>query len=471
MYVAADGPGQILVQSGEVSITPPGGGAYSVVAGEFAPLTGAVHAAPPLQRPAAPTPEPAAAAPIPAVTAPAKEFDPLTALASGIEKLSKFQRPTLNMVVEVRPHYALSETYDSNIYLVPKDRANGVKTGGGVLGSWITTHDVGTKMHLPFSKRSKLDLLYNAQFVLYATQPKANNAVNQTLRFDFKHEGRRGTSWKLWEHYLNTEDPAFSELVARERRFQNTVGFEYDHARSRRFFIRPRATHTVHKYVSRTLAASLNRYETDFGADIGLRVQPKTRVFASYGRRLIHYSAGRVIHSKSHMAGLGVEGQIAPRVTGSIRTDLTLRRYDVPVTVGDRSVNTFTSALDLAYRPGRRFELRFAASRSITETTFSVNRFYVANRSALGATHRFRKLSLSLDGSFQTDRYPETTTIAGRSRNRRDDLYSGALKADYQLRPWLQMGLSHTRQQRHSVFADQFNYIDDRTTLTVRMAF
>jgi hypothetical protein len=483
MYVASDETGQILVQAGEVGIAPSSGEAYSVAAGEFAPLTGAVSAAPPLPREpvAEPVPEPvrkpepkpvARPARKPAPKAPpGEEFDPLEALASGISKLSKFKRPKLDLVIEMRPFYELSQSYDSNIYLVPEDQADGSKVGGGVLGSWITGHRVGTKFNLPLSKRTKLSLLYAANFIVYATQPDANNAINQNLRVDFAHKGRRGTSWKVWEHFINTEDPAFSELVARERRFQNTVGFEFDYARSRRLFLRPKAQHTVHKYVSKTLAASLNRFESDFGFDLGLRVQPKTRVFTSYGRQIIHYSAGRVIHSKTHRAGIGAEGKLAPRLKGTVRADAAFRRYDVPVTVGGRSFNTVTTAINLIYTPGRRFEMRFGASRAVTETTFALNRYYVANRLAFGATHKFRKLSLSLDASFQTDRYPESTTVAGISRNRRDDIYRGSLRADYKVRPWLQTGLSHTRAQRHSIFYDQFNYVNDTTNLTLRMSF
>ena len=482
MYVATDGPGQILVQSGEVVITPPNADPYRIASGEFAPLTGVPIQTPvaspvekqplPVAAPVIPTapPTPVATAPKTPIEAP-KEFDPLNSLAAGISKLSKFKRPKLNILVEIHPYYKLNQTYDSNMYLVPPDKADGTSTGGGVLGSWITTNNLGARVLVPFSKRSKLSLLYDAQIVNYGTQPKANNAFNQNIRGDFVHIGRRGTKWKMWDHFINTEDPAYSELVARERRFQNTAGFEYDYARSRRLFIRPRVTHVTHKYLSTSLAASLNRYESEAGADIGLRVKSKTRVFVSYSRQIIHYSAGRTAHSKSHNTSLGAEGKLASRLTGRVNAGMRFRKYDIPLTLGARNINTLTTAVNLTYKPGRRFVSRFALSRAMTETTFAINRYYVANRVSLGFTHTFRKLSLAMDGSFQTDRYPETTTIGNVSKNRRDDTYTGTLRGDYKLRPWLKMGLSYTRAQRHSVFVDSFNYDDDKSALSVEMSF
>ncbi len=484
LYVAADGPGQLLVQSGSVMVTPSGAASYNVAAGEFAPLTGAPTPTP-TPKPApvvipTPAPEPVVEkpavvpTPTPAVAAEAdaeEGFDPLTALASGINKLAKFKRPKLSLTIEIHPHYKLTETYDTNIYLVPPDRANGIKSGGGVLSSLITTNNLGARVNFPFSKRAKLTFLYDASVINYGTQPKANNAFNQNLRTDFTRQARRGTAWKIWDHYINTEDPAFSELVTRSRRFQNTMGFEYDYTRSRSLFFRPRVTHVVHKYLSTSLAASLNRYESLYGLDVGFRLKPTTRIFLNYGREIIHYNAGRTAHSKSHAVGLGMEGNLAPRVTGKINIGTRFRRYDIPLVLGVRQFNTLTTSLNLTYKPWRRFTTRWGISRALNESTFGLNRYYIANRASLGFTHAFRKLSLSMDGSFQTDRYPETTKIGNVSKNRRDDTYNGSISANYKLRSWMDVGLSYTRAQRHSVFVDSFNYDNDKTSLTLKMAF
>ena len=481
LYVSTEGPGQLLVQSGKISVIPPIGDAYDVYAGEFAPFTG------PPDRGGAPEPaftttviqvpevELVEAPPKPSVSPekaePQPEFDPIAALGAGLIKLSKFKRPKLNLVIEMRPHYKLSHAYETNIFLVPPDTADGGKTGGGVLGSLITTNNVGSRFIFPFSKRSKATVFYDAEFINYGTQPQTNNAINQKVVSEFRHKGRRGTSWKISDSYINTEDPAFSELVARERRYHNSAHFEFDYSRSRRFFIRPHATHDIHKYLSPTLGASLNRFEALIGTDFGVRLQPKTRLFASYNRQIIHYSAGRAAHSKSHILGFGLEGKLAARLTGKINANVRLRRYDIPVTVGSRQINTFTTGMNLVYKPGRRLETRVGLSRTLTETTFGLNRFYIANRISLGFKHRFRKLSLSLTGSFQTDRYPESTTIGAVQANRRDDLYTAGLGWDYKLRPWLRMGLTYKRAQRHSVFSSSFDYKNDKTEFTMKLSF
>jgi hypothetical protein len=59
-------------------------------------------------------------------------------------------RPGIKLgAMEVHPFYRFTETYDSNIYLVPRNKAGGVIVGGGVVGSLITQNKAGFKASLP----------------------------------------------------------------------------------------------------------------------------------------------------------------------------------------------------------------------------------------------------------------------------------------------------------------------------------
>lgn len=480
-----EGQLRLLVHGGAVEVSVPGRAPTLVQAGRFAALTGpeagalpgtAVRPPPPPAPPVAvqpPPPAPPAAAPAAPAPAPAGkgEWDPLSALASGLNRLSTLRKPELRLVLELHPFYRLSETYDSNIYLVPRERAGQARVGGGVVGSWITVNELGTSWKLPLAKTHGLRGSYAARATNYSRQASANNALDQTIGVGWDYAGRRGVSGSVWDTYVNTEDPAFSELVARQRRMSNEVGGFLDVEHSRRLFTKLGARHVINKYLDPSLAASLNRYESAFGADLGVRVAPKTRVYAAYQRELVHYSAGRGDNSTAHRVGLGVSGQLSNRVSGRVQTDAHFRRYSGGKASLRRATTNVLASVNLVYKAGRRFEGRLGAWRNVQESAFGVNRYSLGTGASLGATQTFRKWSLNADGSFETSRYPETSGSAGVVGNRRDDTYIGSVRADYKLRTWLSTDLSYQRLQRHSFFADQFNYAADRTSFSLRVQF
>lgn len=487
--VAAAGGPSLLVTDGFVDVVFPNGARVGIPAGQFTPLSVppavlAPPAPPPLPVPApapapAPPPEPAApsagpetAAPSPVPAAPPAEgWDPLSALARGIESLASMKRPEFKLVVEMHPYYNLNMAYDSNIYLVPPDKADGSRSGGGVLGSFITTHNAGSKFLLPFNRRHAMDASYDVRAVNYSKQPSANNSVHQGVQVGYAYTGVRGVTGNLSEKYLSTADPAFSEVVAREQRFQNNLGFNLDIARSRRFVYTLEAEDAYHKYLNPSLASSLNRHEVSGGFKAGLLVEPKTTAYLSYRRGLIRYSAGKQSHSKSHQVGLGLKGRLAPRVSGTAEAGLLYRLYDVSPAPGDRVTRNLVSNIALAYEATSRLQLRLRVNRDINETTFSSNRYYTSTGLRLEAAHSYRRLSLGCNGQFQVDRYPEAVTLSGMTARRRDDLYGGGLTLDYKMRPWLSTGLSYSHMQRNSIFFGQFNYADDKTSVSLRLAF
>ncbi|MEK7746170.1 MAG: outer membrane beta-barrel protein, partial [Elusimicrobiota bacterium] len=481
--VAAAGGPSLLVTEGMVDVSFADGTRLGIPAGQFSSL-GAPPPAPAAVVPApvvAPAPPPALPVPVPApvpeaaapppVPAPAEGWDPLSALARGMDRLASMKRPELKLVVEMHPYYNLNMTYDSNIYLVPPDKDDGSRAGGGVLGSWITTHNLGSKFLLPFNRRHAMDASYDARAVNYSQQPSANNAVHQGVQVGYAYTGLRGVTGGVTEKYLSTVDPAFSETVTREQRFQNNVGFTLDIARSRLFVYTVEAEDAYHKYLNPSLASSLNRHEVSAGLKAGLLVGPKTTTYLSYRRGLIHYSAGKQSHSKSHQFGLGIKGKLAPRVSGTAEAGLLYRLYDAAPVPGDRVVRNLVTSIALAYSATSRVQLKLRLNRDMNETTFSTNRYYTSAGARVEAGYAYRRLALNAHGQFQVDRYPETVTISALTANRRDDLYGGGLSLDYKMRPWMSTGLAYTRMQRHSIFFDQYNYKDDKTSFSLRLTF
>lgn len=450
----ADGLPAIAVKTGSIEVESDGS-TRIYDSGDLA-ILGAPRPTKPLTpRPVAPTPE--------TVRAPKKPWDLLSALAA-------FRRPKFNVNIELHPYFGIDQAYDTNIYRVPQDNENGMVVGGGVVGSWITTANLGLNIKSLFTRNSILESSYDFSALNYSHQPAANNAFNQAIQTKYSYKGRRGTTFSGSNIYANNESPAFSEIVTRERQWSNTTAISLDVKRSRRFFFGLDGSHSIQKFLAPTLGGLLNHYSQSLGGRIGVMVRPKTKAFLSYARNIIHYSAGRQANSKGHSLTLNVDGTLAPRLKGSAGAGMSYRKYDESLTGIKGSNQDLSFTADLRYQLSRRTSLALSLFRSLSEATFGSSRFYIGTGGRLSATHRFPKVTLSADFGMEIAKYPETDTLGGATASRRDDTYTGGAKITYKLRDWLSTAASYTRTQRHSIFTGDFNFKTNVTAIEFKIS-
>lgn len=401
---------------------------------------------------------------------------PQNVFAAGfLDSLTQYKKGNLKFgKLKVSPYATLAEHYDSNIYLVPPDKADGTRTGGGVLGSWIHDLGLGFKLKFPMTKMHGFDAGYGLNFKAYSKQPSANNAFYHNLNLGYNYSGPMGITARVWDTYLNTEDPAFSELVTRETRWQNTFGAKGEYApKGGMFFGGAQFDQVNHKYVSPSLGASLNRYEQTFGVKGGYMLQPKTRVYLGLRHRIIHYSVpGTGKNNKAEFVDFGIEGTLLPKLKGQVQTGVTFRDYEELGANRTGFTRNWMVGMNLMYKPLKRTDVRFGLSRALNESTFGVNRFYVANLINVGVQHKFPyKLTGKVGLGWGIDRYPESTTVGGVTANRRDDTYTQSLGVDYALQEWVTVGLAYQHKERNSIFTDQYNYEQHLTSLSCKLQF
>ncbi|MCM2305763.1 MAG: outer membrane beta-barrel protein, partial [Elusimicrobia bacterium] len=298
-----------------------------------------------------------------------------SAQALNLDWLTQYKKPNIHWgQLALHPHYRLTEVYDSNIYLVPRDRP-GRTVGGGVRGSWITKNELGLEAELPWRKLHNLTAGYAAEAHNYTTDAKANDTINQTAHADYSYAGAYGLTFRAGDSYLNTTDQAFSQLVDRNRRWSNTAyaALDYDQPNGS-MTGGVDASHTVNKYLGDSIGRQLNRYSQRAGFNVGYKVQPKTKVYASYHRGVTHYTVGRAVgeqdkNSKSHDFGVGVSGVVAPKVTGRAEAGLTYREYDeAPVGGVTRLTRNMTVTTDLTWKPQERTDVILSLSRGLQES-------------------------------------------------------------------------------------------------------
>ncbi|MFH1725765.1 MAG: outer membrane beta-barrel protein [Elusimicrobiota bacterium] len=398
---------------------------------------------------------------------------PQSVSAGGMLQMKK---PNIKIgKIEFHPYAGVKESYDSNIYLVPRDKPNGVRTGGGVRGSWITDSSLGLNIMYPMTKMHQFAVGYGFQALTYTKQGVGNDAIHQNADAAYMYKGPMGISGKVWNKYINTTDPAFSELITRSQRYHNTVGLEGEYAPGGgKLFAGASFDHQNHKYLDGvTLGPRLNRYEQSFGLRGGYRIMPKTRVYAGWSRKIIHYSIfGTNKNSKSDGFNFGIEGKIAPKLTGQIQTGISLRDYDDSNANRTGYTQNWIVSTKLTYNPIERTKVMFGYSRTLNESTFATNRFGINNNITLDAEHKLPyKLIAKAGFGWTIDKYPESSTTGGMTANRRDDTYTQKVGVDYAMQEWMLFGLAYEHRERNSVFTDQFNHERHITSIFARVTF
>ena len=398
--------------------------------------------------------------------------------AESMDWLTQYKQPNMHVdQLALHPYYKLSEIYDSNIYLVPRDQPAG--SGPPVQSSWITRNDLGLETELPWRHINTLSLGYDFDYDVYSAQPSVNNTINQAAHADFVRAGARGLTYKAGDRYLNTTDQASSELIQRERRWMNRAYAEIDYAPTNgRLAGGVDVDHQVDKYLDPALGAGLNRFQMDGGFNVGYMIEPKTKAYVSYHRGVIHYTVNPPPgtpekDSKSHTVAVGVTGRLSPKIEGQVEGGMTYREYDVaPIAGTDRIHRSGTVATDVSYAPDEFSSAVLRLSRSVQESNDPNNPFYYTNDALLELSHKFpRKLSAGVNLSFTVDQYQNAQTIGATTAERRDDIYGGGVWVQYDIQKWLSTGLSYNYRERDSTFPSQFDYRDHQAAWNGSLKF
>ena len=394
--------------------------------------------------------------------------------------LTQYQKPNMHYgQLALHPYYKLSEVYDSNIFLVPRDLPSG-QVGGGIRSSWITKNDLGLEANLPWQHINNLSLGYDFESDIYTTMPSLNNTINQAAHVDFVRAGAQGMTYKAGDQYVNTTDQAFSELIPRARRWSNRVYAEADYTpKNGRLAGGVTADHETDKYLDATLGAGLNRYQEDLGFNVGYMVQPKTKVYVSYLRGIIHYTVnpppggGPDKDNKSHTVAAGVTGQLTPKITGQVEGGMVYRQYDAAPFAGGAQVERSASvSTSLTYKPDKYSNVILALSRFLQESVDPSNPFYISNNASLDLDHKFpHKVTAGINLAVGIDEYTNAQTVGTTTAIRRDDLYQGGAWVEYDIQQWLSTGLAYVYRERDSIFSGQFNYQESQVIWNASLKF
>lgn len=345
-------------------------------------------------------------------------------------------------------------SYDDNIYL----------QNGGRIGSGIFSTKVGALLGLSvpntsFKGKASATVGYNAYTKHNGTNGYWDSLVAAEIGNDML---------KIGDRFLLTSDPANSELTERAQRINNNVYASLRTNSYKKLSFGVKVSDELNRYTGATYQA-LNRNLVNIGAGVYYNVSEKTNLLAEYTYHILSYQKTQENNSNGGTVAVGVEGQIAPKVTGEAKVTYNYRNYTHSINGYDDYANLFGYEVALTWEPTSQNLLRLSGSRNFEETYYSNNRYFVSTGVKLyGAQKIMDKFTAGLTLGYENLSYAKEDA-SGIKRS--DDVITIRPEIDYQFKEWLSAGVWYQYRRRASnAGADNF-YFNNRIGAFVKAIF
>lgn len=339
--------------------------------------------------------------------------------------------------MEVNPFMSTQESYDSNIYL----------TKHNAKGSSINRTSLGFELVQKVGSRLDLKGGYSMDILSYAVNTSTNNAVHHNVFFNAMARLPKDMTVSVDDKYKQTTDQATSETTERAERVENVAGVKLDAPLRGDFGFAVVLQNTYNNYLARANAA-LDRAENLMGFDVTYKVQPKTKAFLSYRYGDLNYENSITNDATYNNIDLGITGNIAPKITGTVAAGMQARKYDEDIANAKEDITTMGFSAQAIWKAMERTDVTVFAKRANIESTYVNSRFYTSTMFDIGVTRQINKVKAGLGFAYEGVQYPEKTTTT--SPKRLDENTSVRLTADYNIQKWLSANAGFTYKNRNS---------------------
>jgi hypothetical protein len=358
--------------------------------------------------------------------------------------------------LKLTPFFTERMTYETNVFQVPSNsQADAIfKTIPGFLADYT------------FGPHSAT-LGYRAEILNYLTltsQDTVNHAAVAQLRLDFPK-----TLLNIRDDFVKTTDPPNSELTGPIASITNVLAPEAEYRITNRLAVGANYSWTYVRFPNNDqVADDLDRDEHLYGASVFWKIRPKAdiRLNYNYGNKFFSNETDRDV--TRHQVLVAVRGDLTAKLSSTFRIGLEKRDPDSSFQPG-----YFGPIMggDFVYRPTERTTLTLITDRSVQESTFGDVPFFVTTSGAFGVQQvLWNKFTASLRGTIGQSQYPSKQTLDGQTDWRNDLFYAYGVGLDYEIQPWITVGIEYLHIGRHSNF-NQFDFQDDKFTAKVLLQF
>jgi hypothetical protein len=357
--------------------------------------------------------------------------------------------------LKVSPFLSERVEYETNVFQTPSHSKDDLifKTIPGILADYtFGTHSLSAG--------------YRAEILKYldlANQDTVHHIAVGQLRLDFPR-----TLLTLRDDFTRTSDPPGTELTGRILSTTNVLRPEGEYRITPSFSTGLSYSWTHVSFDDRAIATLIDRDDHLIGASVFWKFVPKGDLFFSYSYGWSTFSDAGDRDFTSHSVSVGLRGDITSKLSSGFRVGYT--RGD-PKRSNQPSFTGLFMGGDWTYRPTERLTLTLATQRARQESTFGTTVFYVTSSGTLSAQYQvLPKVTLSARVGGGLNDYSSKQTADGKTDFRHDSFILAGATADYDIQPWLRMGLEYLRTSRDSNFPS-FRFVDDRITGRVTVQF
>ena len=361
--------------------------------------------------------------------------------------------------LELKPYAAVTESHDSNIYLV----------NNGEKDAFITRTNLGLDLVENLGSRYDLKAGYMLETINYTEDRSVNDAVHHNANLAFSGKLPKDMTLTVDDSYKQTTDQATTDLVARALRVENKVGFGLTAPMRGDFGFKLAAEHNYNNYLSRTYSM-MDREELLAGFDISYKLQPKTTMFAAYRRGSLSYQSGATNDATYDNVDLGVTGKLGNKLNGTVKAGMQSRKYDKDLNDAKNTASTMQYSVQAVWAPMEKTDVTIFAKRGNVETNYGDARYFTTTLTDLSVSRMVRKVKVGVGLSAEHQAYSDkqNTLVAGKKRA--DDLTSFRLTADYNVQKWMSLNLGYTYKDRASNFSN-LEFTDNVISLGAKVMF
>jgi hypothetical protein len=357
--------------------------------------------------------------------------------------------------LKLSPFFSQRVEYESNVFQVPshsKDDLIFKMIPGFVADYTFGPHSVSAG--------------YRAEILRYldmTDQDTVHHIAVGQLRLDFPR-----TLLTLRDDFARTSDPPGTELTGRILSNTNVLKPAAEYRWTSKFSTGLSYAWTDVRFDDRAIGDLIDRDEHLIGASLFWKVVPK-------GDVLFNYSYGRVIFTTAtdrdytdHIITVGLRGDITSKLSSTFQVGYLIRTPDSSSQTG---FSGLFLAGDTIYRPTERTTITLSTQRTTQESTFGTGAFYVTTNATLSATQQLLpKLSVTARLGGGLNDYSTKQSADGKTDWRADSFLLAGAQVDYEIQPWLRVGLEYLRTSRDSNFPS-FRFVDDRITARGTLQF
>ncbi len=350
--------------------------------------------------------------------------------------------------LKVSPFLSERVEYESNIFQTPSHTKDDIifKTIPGFVADYsFGPHSISAG--------------YRAEILRYldlTDQDTVHHIAVGQLRLDFPR-----TLLTLRDDFTRTSDPPGTELTGRILSNTNVLKPEGEYRITPSFSTGLNYSWTRTRFDDRAIGDLIDRDEHLIGASVFWKFVPKGDVFLNYSYGITNFIEATNRDFTSHNITVGLRGEITAKLSSGFHIGYT--RED-PVHGGQNSFNGLIFGGDTTYTPIERLTITLSTQRARQESTFGTTVFYVTSNGTLSVTYQFLpKVTLAARVGGGLNDYSTKQTADGKTDFRHDTFLLGGAQADYDIQPWLRVGLEYLRISRDSNFPS-FRFVDDRIT-------